>query len=215
MTQSKSVTRAIKRAIHHDVIRLSSTLTFLQEFLRRKNIHPGDVSPALKNYNNMIVDKRTNKESSVSCAINPGCESSLPIWIHPKEIRLVTLAGYNSNTKPGDEEFEEWFGSFNGYEIYDWVRDVVYSNKRQKKYRGDKASIDYTRNPVTGYRYDRRDVGEPGCCCMKCRQADPSKMSHTKHRKNQNIKILIDNDVKSMSDPKYTGKKEFRSITMY
>lgn len=206
----KPVIRAIERSIHQDVIRLSSTLTFLQEYLRRENIHPGKSSPALKNYKNMIIDKKTNKESSVNCVIIPGCESSLPIGIHPKEIRLVNLVGYNSNTKPGDEEFDEWFNSFDGCEIYDWVETVIYGNKKQKKYRDDSPY-----RIKKSYRYDRRDAGEPGCCCMLCRRADPSKMSHMKHRKNQNLRIRIENDIKEMSDAKYTGKKDFKCTSLY
>jgi hypothetical protein len=225
MAKSKTTIRAIKRAMYQDVIRLSSTLTFLREFLKRNHtikdkywadiqIFPERFYPALKDYKNMIIDKTTNLESSLDCVIIPGSEYHLPTNIHPKEIRLVTLSGYNSNTKPGDEEFEEWYSSFDSCAIHEWVEEVIDRNKRQKRYRR-RSTSSHLHEYQTDYQYDSRDKGEPGCCCLQCRSKSAAELAHHKHRKNQNLRIRIDNDINSMYYDRYTGKKEFKTNKVY
>ena len=209
----KSARRVIQRAIHADTLRLSSMLTYLQEFIKRNNPrNPGKFAPALKNYKNMIIDKRTNKESSISYTINPGCESNLPPAIHPKEIRIVTLAGYNSNTKPGDEEFEEWFESFNSTKILEWIENIIRCNTMHKQY-CKKITHEHPSEGALKDIYAKYTHRSSCPCigCPVCMYQDRSKLSDFKSRKQQNMKIRIGNDMGEMHNEKYIGKREFRS----
>jgi hypothetical protein len=159
----------------------------------------------------MIIDRTTNKESSLNCVIIPGSESCLPTKIHPKEIRLVTLSGYNSETKPGDDEFEEWYNSFNGYAIYSWFDDVITRNKRQKRYRNNNSQMcEY----YTEYSYNRlvddplRSMGSGCLCGMGCVNLRKRERVRNKIRKKNNLLVRIDNDIKSMHYDRYKGRME-------
>jgi hypothetical protein len=190
MPQSKkTVKRLLRKQNHRNNTRLSSSLTYIKELLRRKQINPNKFSPIFKDYKNMIINKDTNQESNVNTIIYPGGEFLLPIKIHPKEVRLVVFDGYNSNFDQDEIEFEEWFNNFNSDKVWKWINIII-------------ENI----NPI--FEYNSRDKGDPSCGCMRCRQADPSKMSHNKHAKNQNIKIRIENEIGEIDDEKFIGKKE-------
>lgn len=216
MSQSKRNTRAVrrgaKRTNHQDVVRRSSMLTFLRVFMSRsRDDYTREFCPALKDYNNMIIDKATNEESSLDCVIFPGCESNLPTNIHPKEIRLVTLSGYDSNTKPDDVEFEEWYSSFDGYAICSWVVDVVARNKRQKRYRTNNSQMyEYQ----TNYHYDRFG-GLDSYCCHGCWERVVGILPKVKNRRKTNLVIRIDNDIKSMYCDKDLGRDEYKVKTSF
>ena len=214
----RSVRRAVQKAVHQNTKKLSSSIAYIEELLKKKNIHPGYYSPIMKNYKNMIVDKTTNRESTINTIIIPGCESLLPGGIHPKEVRLVIFSGYHSNMNPDDDEFQDWFNSFDYRYIMEWIDEIIYSNKLQKKYR-DKPSK-YRRNtynsePGYGYQYDRLATNYCSRGCMKCRQADPSKMSHAKFAKNQRINAQISRDIKDMSSTCWAEKNKNHSWYIY
>jgi hypothetical protein len=157
----------------------------------------------MKNYNNAV--------STCDIVIRPGCESLLPLTIHPKEIRFIVFDGYNSNMTRGSDEFEKWFSSFNDRAVWGWIDDVMSSCMMQKKYRGNPSQ--YRKDMFTnsyGYNNANRRYmsGEIGCGCMKCRQADPLKMSHNKSRKHKNFDIRIKNEMDEMVHSKGVGRDE-------
>jgi len=46
-------------------------LTNIRETVAMSNLHLNEFSPVLRKYSNMIIDKKTNRDSSIDIVINP------------------------------------------------------------------------------------------------------------------------------------------------
>lgn len=202
-------------------LRLSGCLTYISEMLKSEAFehYRTKIHPIFKVYPKNIIPRNgdMSEKNDGFAVIKPGMEQLLPKGIHPKDVRHIVFDGFRLDMD--DKDLAEWMECFDSDYIMEWVNNVCDDSKMQDRYTNNRAK--YHKNacmnmPGYAYSFDRRDTGINGCGCLKCRGGlDGSKMSNQRHRARQIGEIEIEDQIRELKDPKYTGRKVMKNISIY